>query len=331
MADFEFDGEHVRCELCGSDDQEQITEHHRGGIDLTTVICRECGLVFSNPMPTQTELDRFYRLSYRTTYKGIFVPRPKHVYRSCRRALPRARRIRELGWRDGRLLDVGSGSGEFLYVMRELGFETQGIEPNDGYARFATDQLGVDVAIGPLERSEFSAGTFDVITAHHVVEHLRHPVAALRTLAAWLNPNGLLIIEVPNVQACYHAPRHKFHFAHVYNFSPETLSRTGRVAGLEVVDARLEPRTRHVNVAFQRGSGEALDAGHARDPSHYQCVRDRIHRHTALGHALSHHPYTRLAGNLLRPVNETLALRGRRDPREVLDAVLQGSASLLHD
>ena len=46
---------------------------------------------------------------------------------------------------------------------------------------------------------------------------------------------GILLIEVPNVEAQCIAPGHRFHFAHFYNFSRATLEALGRKAGFEPV------------------------------------------------------------------------------------------------
>ena len=46
---------------------------------------------------------------------------------------------------------------------------------------------------------------------------------------------GVLLIEVPNVEAVCIAPAHRFHFAHFYNFNRAALEALGRKAGFEPV------------------------------------------------------------------------------------------------
>ena len=114
---YQFTGELIACPLCNSTDQKTVSKQGRDG-PLTTVICNDCGLVFSNPMPTQTELDTFYRSRYRAEYKGTIRPKLKHAYRNGLRAISRFERITALGYQPGRrLLDIGAGSGEFLYLL----------------------------------------------------------------------------------------------------------------------------------------------------------------------------------------------------------------------
>lgn len=313
----QFVGELIVCPLCASKDQETVATQGRNG-SLTTVICRDCGLVFSNPMPTQAELDAFYRSRYRTEYKGTVRPKLKHTYRNGTRAIARFERLAEFGYKpgSGRVLDIGAGSGEFLYLMTRLGYAAQGIEPNQGYGSFCRDDLGLLVTIATLDHIDFEPASFDIISANHVVEHLRDPIASLRRTRNWLSPEGILVIEVPNAEATYHAPRTRFHFAHLYNFTVETLVETGKRAGFTPLNIELMPGTKHVNIAFRIGpesSNTSVDREHAGR------TRARVLAHTPLRYLLTHHPYRRVVGNLIRPFREKLAIGSHRDARAVLD------------
>ncbi len=317
---YQFVGERIACPLCNSKDQETVSNQGRDG-PLTTVICNDCGLVFSNPMPTQAELDTFYRSRYRAEYKGTIRPKLKHAYRNGRRAITRFERIVALGYKSGggrRLLDIGAGSGEFLYLMHCLGYVAQGIEPNQGYGGFCRDDLGLSVTIDTLDQVDFASASFDIITANHVVEHLRDPVAAMRRIRNWLSPEGVMVIEVPNAEATYHAPRTRFHFAHLYNFTAETLVEAGKRAGFTPFSVELAPGTRHVNIAFKLGP-EITDT--TVDRARASRARRRVESHTSARHLFSHHPYSRVVGNLLRPIREKLAIGSQHDARAVLDAL----------
>lgn len=270
-------------------------------------------------MPTQAELDAFYRSRYRAEYKGTIRPKLKHAYRNGKRAITRFERIAALGYKSGgRLLDIGAGSGEFLYLMTRLGYAAQGIEPNQGYGGFCRDDLGLSITIDTLDQVDFEPASFDIITANHVVEHLRDPVASLRRIRNWLSPEGVMVIEVPNAEAVYHAPRTRFHFAHLYNFTVETLVEAGKQAGFIPLSIELAPGTRHVNIAFKI-SPEVSDTTVDRERA--SRARERVLSHTPMRHLLSHHPYSRVVGNLLRPIREKLAIGSQHDARAVLDAL----------
>jgi ubiquinone/menaquinone biosynthesis C-methylase UbiE len=55
-----------------------------------------------------------------------------------------------------------------------------------------------DKAVGNLEQLPFASGSFGVVTANMVVEHLQNPAAVLREIRRVLRPQGLLIYHTPN-------------------------------------------------------------------------------------------------------------------------------------
>jgi SAM-dependent methyltransferase len=149
---------------------------------------------------------------------------------------------------EGRYLDVGCGSGAALGAARALGWRVAGIEMNEAAAARAR-QFTEELYVGDILSAPIGAARFDVVTAFHVLEHLPDPVAALRRMLGWLDPDGLLVVEVPNAGglgarlfgrawSALELPRHLFHF------SPETLARTVGLAGGRIVWCwhRAQPR-----------------------------------------------------------------------------------------
>ena len=120
-------------------------------------------------------------------------------------------------------------------MLRKLGFDASGLEPDEQYARHAREALGVPVATGFVQDAAFPAGSFDVVTMYHALEHVEDPSAILSRLRGWMADQGVLLIEVPNVEAVCIAPAHRFHFAHFYNFNRDALEALGRKAGFEPV------------------------------------------------------------------------------------------------
>jgi SAM-dependent methyltransferase len=138
--------------------------------------------------------------------------------------------------RRGRLLDVGCGAGDFLARMRDLGWSVEGLEPDPAAARLAARAHDLTVHVGQLPHAALVPGTFEVITLHHVLEHLPDPIATLRAARALLRPGGSLVLVTPNLaslgrrafgQAWLHwdPPRHLF------LFEPDNLAAALRSAG----------------------------------------------------------------------------------------------------
>ena len=76
------------------------------------------------------------------------------------------------------ILILGEGNGRFLVLMRALGWEVSGVEPDPRSAAAAREQgLHPASTLADVPRPE---GGFDVVTMNHVVEHFDDPVAELR-------------------------------------------------------------------------------------------------------------------------------------------------------
>lgn len=306
------------CPLCRARDFEVVGLRDRDGSALRTVMCRTCGHVFTNPAPGADDLAAYYALRYRAAYKGVTTPKPKHVLRAGLRALERLARLRPFCPPPARALDVGAGGGEFAYLLHKAGYNVTGIEPNAGYGTYAGSTYAIDIRRATLQDVTFAPATFDLITLHHVLEHLPEPATALAVLHEWLKPGGLLIVEVPSALSWFHAPRRRFHAAHVHTFNPWGMEDLARAAGYTVESSLLTPGPSHINVVLRRAEAPEGSAGY-RDAS--GLVRNHYRRHTAWSHIVSGWAVRRLWGNAWRPWRERRHLKSLGDPRgrDILD------------
>jgi SAM-dependent methyltransferase len=98
----------------------------------------------------------------------------------------------------GRLLDVGCGTGKALASFRELGWDVTGVEISPQAAWLARQRVECKICIGDFEEVSLEDEGFDVIRFCHSLEHLPSPKRALEKAYRLLQPGGLLWIEVPN-------------------------------------------------------------------------------------------------------------------------------------
>ncbi len=221
------------CPISGSKQAYLVSEKDRHGQHLRNVISKESGLIFVDPVPFENT-EEFYKTEYRKSYKGLHRPKPKHVYRAGGNALQRYERIKSLVSDHANILDAGSSSGEFVYLMKSRGFHAQGVEANRPYAEYSQKELGIDVSVQPF--SEFrTEEEFDLISMFHVLEHLEHPIRDLTHLCKSLKNDGVFIIEVPNILYPDMAFRNKWHPGHLFSYSQETLSALVQTVGLQVI------------------------------------------------------------------------------------------------
>ncbi len=253
---YRFVGTLIDCPHCGAsyEHQREISTRDRHGGVLRSVICENCGHVFTNPMPTAQEVDAFYATEYRALYKRAVEPKPRHILRSARVAVERYRQFAHLLAEGARVLDLGCASGELVYVLGREGHEAIGIEPNVGYAEYGRDAYGIDVRIGTYADAGDELGAFDAVISFHVFEHLIDPQEAFAFVAGVLKPGGLLVIEVPNVRASEQTFLSRFHFGHVQHYSSDILKSFAARNGLAFVQD-LIPEGGNVGLVFRRGEG----------------------------------------------------------------------------
>jgi SAM-dependent methyltransferase len=252
-------------------------------------------------------------------YKGRATPSLRHVARSGRGALNRYRAMAPFLEKGARVLDAGAGSGEVVYVLRSLGYDAAGLEPDQQYAKHAREVLRVPVDTGFVQDVDYPPGRFDVITMYHALEHVEDPAGILSRLRTWMADRSVLLVEVPNVEARSIAPSHRFHFAHFYNFNRATLEAMGRKTGFDPVETTLSADGGNVTTVFRRARTAAAPIA---DDENYRRVARAVKEQTAMSYYCSAAPYAGPPGRLRAFLADARAARGCRTPRQVLDRLI---------
>ena len=212
------------CPICDSPSftNHLICEDHSiSGESFAIVKCNNCDFLFTNPRPSQEVIHKYYESEDYISHSNKGNSLVNIAYKLVRNHTikKKIKMIRGLlGAEPVRILDVGSGTGEFLKACSNKGWETIGVEPNQGARELATS-YGLDIKSSLSEVKD----QFNVITLWHVLEHLPDLNDTLKSLSKLLKKNGKLIIAVPNNEsydakefgaqwAGYDVPRHFYHF-----------------------------------------------------------------------------------------------------------------------
>src|SRR5688500_10996622 len=101
------------------------------------------------------------------------------------------------------VLDVGCGFATTTEKIRRLGNDVSGIESSDEAIAVASGRLD-DVIAGDVQDLDSIAARlgprrFDAIIFADVLEHLRDPEPVLSGYLRFLEPEGVVIVSLPNV------------------------------------------------------------------------------------------------------------------------------------
>jgi SAM-dependent methyltransferase len=199
--------------------------YHTTSREFAVVRCGECGLVRLHPQPAPEELRQYYPDAYWFAPDRSAASRLEEAYR--RLVLRDHVRFVEQALRHstarGPLLDVGSGGGLFLGLMRERGVRAVGLDFSREAAAIAWRRQHAPAVCAMLENAPFAAQSLAGLTMFHVLEHLPDPRAYLNAARSLLAPDGRLVVQVPNASSWqFHllgrswngmdVPRHLFDF-----------------------------------------------------------------------------------------------------------------------
>jgi len=273
-----------RCELCRGTEFSPFLKGrdrlHGIGSEFQLVRCLGCGLVFVNPRPDREEIKGFYPPGYGPheesggpSHRHRLSPLRRRIYSvfynyphgNQRNGILLKMLLLPLKWAvarntiafqgEGKILDIGAGSGSFLASMKALGWDPYGVDINPEAIERARG-LGVKMFLGEVQNASFPERFFDVITLRAVLEHVHQPVETLQTVHKILKDQGMVYIVVPNLASLNFWLFGRFWYAleaprHLYTYSPNVMRRLARKAGFEVLSMRFRSSTRGLRASLQ--------------------------------------------------------------------------------
>ncbi len=200
----------------------KIKDYSVTGEEFDLLIEENLQLLKTHPQPNNEELQKYYQsedyISHTDAKRSWF----EKIYHLVKQKAVRDKvsLIEYYNGSNGIVLDIGSGTGDFLAEAKKQNWKTVGMEPSDK-AKSIAKQKGVCLV---ESYDELEDHYFDVITMWHVLEHVPDLDFQINELKRLLKPDGTIIIAVPNYKsfdalfygkywAAYDVPRHLWHFS----------------------------------------------------------------------------------------------------------------------
>ncbi len=245
------------CDLCASTHSDILYQKDRHGKDLNTAICCNCGLIMHSPMPSEAEIAHYYANDYRKDYHGEQRPSDKRIMRAWHNGERILSRLVNHIPAPCRVFEIGAGIGCTVKAFEHHGYEASGIEPNKDFNSFTQQELHAKVENTNLFDLE-SKQRCDLALLIHVIEHFTAPSKALKKIHQLIADDGYLYIECPNIAAPFAHPAKMFHFAHTYNFSPETLIALASRCGFERVQVFSDEDDPNLAILFRKTDAASI-------------------------------------------------------------------------
>jgi len=202
--------------------------------------CNDCGFKFTTPVPSPDDIVRYYKsanyVSHSDKNKGLFFK----VYQKVKNInLKNKYKLIQSYSVKGKILDYGCGTGDFLRLFKNHGWDCKGLEQDEDTRAYASTKQGFEIG-KPTDIEKMQPDSYDVITLWHVLEHIHDINTKLNQFENLLKPSGVLVIAVPNADsfdarhygkywAAYDVPRH------LYHFSQNTLEQLLKKHQLEII------------------------------------------------------------------------------------------------
>ena len=236
------------CQICGSSHHTPLYRNALapiGGLDMSYQVstCDNCGFMYASELPASSVYAEYYRaLSKYDVMASVAEIRPvDRVRMAATVALCRAHLHA-----DALIADIGCGTGTLLKAFQEAGWSRlHGIDPAPGAAAKAAALFGLQsVTTGTLgdAPAKLPLNQTNLVCLTGVLEHLPDLRSDLDTLAAAMNPQAMILIEVPALERFVRAPMEaygEFSLEHIQYFSASSLGKLMAQLGYACLDSNI--------------------------------------------------------------------------------------------
>lgn len=217
-----------RCRIClASAEQQSFFQEKILKLGQSIFLCKKCSFVYLWPDLTTKSLNNFYSNTYRKIYPDQIPFKDQQNFLKLRRSydIANSRYNFYKKWvkKSSKVFEIGSGFGCFLNELNVKGIKNiYAYEPDEKYKTIGIINNN-DIHFIHNEKDKKLNNSFDVIFSFHVLEHIVNPISFILNCKKLLKKNGILIIEVPDLNLGFGSQKY-FNTAHVSYFTKFSLT-----------------------------------------------------------------------------------------------------------
>jgi SAM-dependent methyltransferase len=187
------------CPVCNTE-----KEHTKGYLTICNVDyleCLNCSHVYSTKFPAEETVEKYYKNDggdnpyyinpdeIELRLKEIYTPKVEwiiDVYRKKYNRTPES------------IVDIGAGSGHFLYACKKKGLRVYGAEFNKKYIAWCNEHFSIQLN---QSLDSIKCDRADIISNFNVIEHSYKPQRFIEDCKRFMSDESLLVIETPKVNS----------------------------------------------------------------------------------------------------------------------------------
>lgn len=217
-------------------------ESNLGEFDV--YFCKKCKIGFTDPYPTEETTQYLYESRNSKDFDAI-----RNTFIDHLKDYLSVKQLKQLTHQMDikNVLDYSTGNGRFAFSAAKA-FPNACVDAVDYHVTPPPlFQTSSELKVNYYTVTEFPTlvHQYDLIILRHVLEHTHHPIELIKELSTHLSPNGIIYIEVPNLESgyakffkkyatLYYVPRHLFHY------TSDSLKNIVHRAGLEATIGKNE-------------------------------------------------------------------------------------------
>jgi len=145
-----------------------------------------------------TNLKQNKNTSLKKYYNSVYVKGEKKVYTDTGNSEV-YETLKQLNWKNKKVLDVGCGTGLFSYLVAKKGAKVLGIDFSKEAISIAQKKYSNEnLLYKNIDIKNLKKDKFDIIVSLGSLEHMDEPLEILKIFKKNLEPKGKIIITSPN-------------------------------------------------------------------------------------------------------------------------------------